>query len=243
MKKPRKHLFMIGHYAVRPLHLGAALLLAVIAVGGIWAIRTLLPTAYDGLEFQNKPVLVNNVPISPEAVELQHAQLSDRLSQLPALRDDPDGEVTKTEVLKAMIDQELLKQRAKEEGIAITAEEARSSFEDLLSHSAWSRDEWKGRLDQNGLTEDQFMTQYQENLAVAKLLESHVPISSVAVSEKEVDHYIEANKVELADLIEEGVVDQFRPAIQRRLMAQTYKAQVEDYLDGLRRQADIDVVP
>jgi peptidyl-prolyl cis-trans isomerase SurA len=96
------------------------------------------------------------------------------------------------DLLTAMIDRKLVRQKIKELNIAISEEEVRQSIEDVKKQNKLSQEALVSALLAQGLSFDQYRAQIKEQLERLRLMSQEVK-SKIQVGEKEVRDYYDAN--------------------------------------------------
>ncbi len=99
----------------------------------------------------------------------------------------------KRDILDAMIDRKLVKQKIKELNIVISEEEIRQSIEDVKRQNKLSQEALTSALLAQGMTFDQYKAQMREQLERLRLMSQEVK-SKIQVSEREIREYYDANK-------------------------------------------------
>jgi peptidyl-prolyl cis-trans isomerase SurA len=97
------------------------------------------------------------------------------------------------EVLDAMIDRKLVRDKIKELNISVSEEEVRQSIEDIKKQNRLSQEALVSALLAQGITFDQYKAQMKEQLERLRLMSQEVK-SKIQVSEREIREYYEANK-------------------------------------------------
>jgi len=119
------------------------------------------------------------------AIVLKEQQKKGDLSQDAAAR-------LKRDLLAAMIDRKLIKQKIKELNIVISEEEIRQSIEDIKRQNKMSQEALTAALLAQGMTFDQYRAQMKEELERVRLMSQEVK-SKIQVGEREIREYYDAN--------------------------------------------------
>jgi peptidyl-prolyl cis-trans isomerase SurA len=98
----------------------------------------------------------------------------------------------KQDLVTALIDRKLIKQKIKELNIVISEEEVRQSIEDVKKQNKLSQEALASALLAQGLTFDQYRAQIKEQLERLRLMSQEVK-SKIQVGEKEIRDYYDAN--------------------------------------------------
>jgi len=98
----------------------------------------------------------------------------------------------RSDVLNALVDRKLIRQKIKELNIVISEEELRQSIEEIKKQNGLSQEALVSALLAQGLTFDQYKAQMKEQLERLRLMGQEVK-SKIQVSEREVREYYDAN--------------------------------------------------
>ena len=98
----------------------------------------------------------------------------------------------KQDLITALIDRKLIKQKIKELNIAVSEEEVRQSIEDVKKQNKLSQEALTSALLAQGMTFDQYRAQIKEQLERLRLMSQEVK-SKIQVGEKEIRDYYDAN--------------------------------------------------
>lgn len=98
----------------------------------------------------------------------------------------------KKDLINAMIDRKLIKQKIKELNIVISEEEVRQSIEEVKKQNKLSQEALTSALLAQGLSFDQYRAQIKEQLERLRLMSQEVK-SKIQVGEKEIRDYYDAN--------------------------------------------------
>lgn len=98
----------------------------------------------------------------------------------------------KQELLSAMIDRKLVRQKVKELNIVISEEEVRQSIEEVKHQNKLSQEALVSALIGQGLSFDQYKSQIREQLERLRLMSQEVK-SKIQVNDREIKEYYEAN--------------------------------------------------
>lgn len=100
--------------------------------------------------------------------------------------------ILKKDLVTALIDRKLIRQKIKELNIVISEEEVRQSIEDVKKQNKLSQEALTSALLAQGLTFDQYRAQIKEQLERLRLMSQEVK-SKIQVGEKEIRDYYDAN--------------------------------------------------
>ena len=97
----------------------------------------------------------------------------------------------KLEVLRTMIDNEIMLQRSEKEGLMATDSEVDTKFTEL--RAPYTQEEFDRSLKQQGLTANDLRTQIRRELSLQKLINKEI-VSHITISDADVTAYYTANK-------------------------------------------------
>lgn len=103
--------------------------------------------------------------------------------------------ITKEMLLNQSIDELLLLQEAKKQGISVTAGELSKVIDDAITQSGLSKEDFEKSLEEQDLTMDFMEDYYRKQLTINELLNKTV-LSKMIISSSEVKEYYENNKNE-----------------------------------------------
>jgi peptidyl-prolyl cis-trans isomerase SurA len=104
----------------------------------------------------------------------------------------------KRDLLAAMIDKKLIKQKIKELNIVISEEEVRQSIEDIKRQNKMSQEALAAALLAQGISFDQYRAQMKEELERIRLMSQEVK-SKIQVGEREIREYYDANSAAFSE--------------------------------------------
>jgi parvulin-like peptidyl-prolyl isomerase len=151
----------------------------------------------------NAAALVNGQAIPLQDFENQVTPAVGYLKQQPGFdANSKEGQAaiaqTRRQVLSWMIDQVLIEQAAKNEGIALSDEQVEAEIARLIGNDAAKFDEW---LKANGLTRDSFKAQLQRELLGAALQEHIVGTLPAIVEQVHARHILLASESEAMNVL------------------------------------------
>ena len=109
----------------------------------------------------------------------------------PEKRSDEQPSIQKLEVLRALIDGQIMLQRAEKEGLIATDTNVEEKLTELKA--PFTQEEFQKRLTAQHMTLDDLKTQLRRNLSVDKLINKEIT-SHISISDKEVEDFYNANK-------------------------------------------------
>ena len=137
-------------------------------------------------------------------------------------------------LLDSMIEQELIKQEAKEKGKNVTEQEIADQIkqvEESMGSQGTTLDE---ALKAQNMTRADLEENFKMNILIEKLLSDRIN-----VTDQEIQTYIDANK----DSFGEGAdIEQIKTLVKQQLQQQKMSEEFQKLVDELRQKADINVV-
>lgn len=97
----------------------------------------------------------------------------------------------KLEVLRTMIDNEIMLQRSEKEGLIATDSEVDTKFTEL--RAPYTQEEFDRSLKQQGITVNDLRTQIRRDLSLQKLINKDI-VSHITITDNDVTEYYKANK-------------------------------------------------
>jgi len=158
----------------------------------------------------NVAATVNDRPITYDEVDrIYQSQLSS-----PGDRTNDDlAQIQKLEVLRSLIENEIMLQRAEKMGLMATDSEVDAKYSELKA--PYTQEEFQKQLNTRKMTMSDLKAQLRRDLSVQKLVNKEIT-SNISVSEKEIAEFYEANKpsfnrvepaIHLAQILVTGVPD------------------------------------
>src|SRR5579875_1306813 len=136
----------------------------------------------------NVAALVNGHAITYAALakqyESQFATPGERAS-------DDQSEIQKLEVLRTLIDGEIMLQRAERQGLMATDADVEAKFTELKA--PYTQEEFQKQLNARKMTAEDLRTQLRRDLSVAKLFNKEIT-SRITITDKDITDFYAANK-------------------------------------------------
>ena len=131
---------------------------------------------------------VNNRPIAYAELDKQfQSQYGAEALKAP----DDQTQATKLQVLLAMINAEIMLQRAEKQSLMASDSEVDAKFNELKA--PYTQEEFQKQLAARKITEQELKTQIRRDLSVQKLINKEIT-SKISISDKDVAVFYEANK-------------------------------------------------
>jgi peptidyl-prolyl cis-trans isomerase SurA len=131
---------------------------------------------------------VNGRSITYDDLEKQY-----QAAQLGSVEKTSDDQVIiqKLEILRVMIDNEIMLQRAEREGLLALDSDVEARFNEM--RTPYTESEFKAQLDSRKMTADDMKAQLRRDLSAQKLLNKQTT-SKISITDKDINEFYEANK-------------------------------------------------
>lgn len=136
----------------------------------------------------NVAATVNNRPIQFSDLEKQYRLQFFSQSDRPS---DDQMLIQKLEVLRSMIDNEIMLQRAEKLGLMAVDSDVEAKFNEMKA--PYTQEEFQKQLDARKLTVEELKAQLRRDLSIQKLFNKEIT-SKITITDKEVADFYEANK-------------------------------------------------
>ena len=136
----------------------------------------------------NIAAAVNNQPITYAELQKQY------LMQFPsptAETSEDQVAIQKLEVLRSMIDGEIMRQRAEKLGLMATDNDVEAKFNEMKA--PYTKEEFQKQLDARKITVDELRAQLRRDMSIQKLLNKEIT-SHISITDKDVSDFYETNK-------------------------------------------------
>ncbi len=206
--------------------------IALILISFIVAYNSIKPTG-KFIYSENLEVSVNGEKITSEDVENIYAKIPDIQKE----------ETTKEEILNDLINQKLLLQEARKNGIEVTEQEVESYLGQLKSFNGLNEDELEEQIKITGFTIDEYRNNLKDAITISKLLNQELDLQKIVVSDSEVESVLNGNG-DLEELLPEDDLEfenALRDRIKQKLILDRQKELVSNYVESLRARAQIEV--
>lgn len=198
------------------------------------------PAATDPVEFTDEEKVeedssvadVNGSEITGDKYNALYPQVKMTLQQEG--QDVSDQDQIKEFTINMLIEQELIKQAAEEEGIEVTEEEVESEFEMMEEQAG---EELTTVLDQFQLSEEDFKAQINDDLITDRYMQEKF---DVEVTDEEVEEYYEQLVGEAGDEI--GELEEVEGPIRQQLTMSKTQEMLQAEVDELKEESDIETL-
>jgi peptidyl-prolyl cis-trans isomerase SurA len=154
----------------------------------VCSFAAVLLTACDRPVSANVAATVNGRPIT--YAELDHA-LTIQFPNAPVKDDKDQTTQMRLEVLRALIDNEILLQRAEKEGLLASDSDVDAKFNELKA--PYTKEEFQRVLQQRKMSETELRSQIRRDLSVQKLMNKEIG-SHISISDADMKSFYNANK-------------------------------------------------
>jgi len=139
----------------------------------------------------NMAASVNGRPITYDDLEKAY-KIQFPTPPTPAMQASEDSmTVGKIEVLRSLIDNEIMLQRAEKLGLIAVASDVEARFNEVKA--PYTQEEFQRQLAARRLTADEFKAQLRKDLSIAKLWNKEIT-SRISITDKDVSDFYNANK-------------------------------------------------
>lgn len=109
----------------------------------------------------------------------------------PAGTSQDETQFRKLELLRVMIDEEIMLQRAEKLSLIATDAEVEAKYNEI--RAPYTQEEFQKQLDAQKLTVDELKAKLRRDLSVEKLMNKEI-ISQISITDKDISEFFEANK-------------------------------------------------
>ena len=131
---------------------------------------------------------VNNQPITYAELDKQYQM---QFPSPAAETSEDQVAIQKLEVLRSMIDGEIMRQRAEKLGLMATDNDVEAKFNEMKA--PYTKEEFQKQLDARKITVDELRAQLRRDLSIQKLLNKEIT-SHISITDKDVSDFYESNK-------------------------------------------------
>jgi parvulin-like peptidyl-prolyl isomerase len=143
----------------------------------------------------------------------------------------PTTNITKQEVADAIVTKNILVVKAEQKNITATDDEINNFIAEQLTQYSISKEEYNQRLEAAGITEEQYKTQLKDQIIIAKLINESIKAEDYAVSDEEVDAFMNAHKEDY-----ESLDSNILTLIKQRIKAQMIEKKKSDLVNKYIKQ-------
>jgi hypothetical protein len=183
---------------------------------------------------ENLELKVNGEQITAKDVEIQY-------KRIPA---ESKGNVTKDQVLEALVDQKLLLQEAGKKGIEAKDEDVDKYLEQTRTFSGLNETALEQQISKSGYTLDEYKSSVKDLLTESKLLNQELDLKNVQASDADVNNFIQKNKDEFQNIFSEGnkteIESMVKNRVKQKLTQEKQQVLVKNYIESLKKNAKIE---
>ncbi len=147
-------------------------------------------TGCDTVDFSKTPSRDAAATVNGESITIQ--DINEQYDRVP---EEYKQFITKEMILNQSIDELLLLQEAKKQGISVTAGELSEIMGNLIAQSGLSKEDFDKTLEEQNLTMEFLEDYYEKQLTINRLLNKTV-LSKIVISSSEIEEYYNNNKNE-----------------------------------------------
>lgn len=151
-------------------------------------------------------------------------------------QDTSDVDMLKDETVSILVEQELIRQDAKENGIEVTEEEAQAEIDTIVEENG--EEALNAMLEQYELTEEEFLAQLIDDLTTVKYIEDQF---EVEVTDEEIEEQYNLLK-EQQESEEIGELAEYEELIRQNISEQKQGQLLESRIAELKEDAEIETL-
>lgn len=197
---------------------------------------------------KNKQVVakVNNESIPESELQVKYDQTLKILSSLSSeteITEEQKSQI-RQDVLNELISIRLIKQYAEENNIEVTSEEIEQEYQ-LVFATSGGEEQFNAQLEKFGITEDQFMTDLENDLIRRKSVENYTDPTLLEVSEDEVKSTYDSllAQSEASEQAEDlPPYEEAREYLLSQLKNQKILQNLESFVGDLKSKAEIEIL-
>lgn len=205
-----------------------------------------LPSSFNPKEKQvvPSPVLSLAETLSSEGeiriggASITQVQVDSAYQELP---DEVKESTTKSDVVDALVAEQLLVQMAGKKGITVSDAEI-SLFVDQVKKKAGMDDaKFSETVKVQGLTMAEYLGKVKDMLLISKFLEDELHLRDVKVSDADVNEFMAKNRDQFAEFYDEGndeLISLLKSRVQQTLVEDKRQELVQEYIAGLTAQVN-----
>ncbi|MFW6282768.1 MAG: SurA N-terminal domain-containing protein [Minisyncoccales bacterium] len=212
--------------------------LILLAIGAIFYFTDIIPK--DSLDLNNeeaeqvdeeeKAALVNGETISKGELEARVKQVN---AQTPGTSSVTDQQ--KKQILQEMVDEELLYQEAKKEGVSADDQTIESEYQNTIEQFE-SEEQFQEALQENDLTEESLKKNIERGIVLNEYIKQIQEDSDVEVTEEEIQNFYDEN---IAGEEEAPELEEVKDQIEQQLLQEQTGQITNQKLEELKETADI----
>lgn len=212
--------------------------LILLAIGAIFYFTDIIPK--DSLDLNNeeaeqvdeeeKAALVNGETISKGELEARVKQVN---AQTPGTSSVTDQQ--KKQILQEMVDEELLYQEAKKEGVSADNQTIESEYQNTIEQFE-SEEQFQEALQENDLTEESLKKNIERGIVLNEYIKQIQEDSDVEVTEEEIQNFYDEN---IAGEEEAPELEEVKDQIEQQLLQEQTGQITNQKLEELKETADI----
>ncbi len=206
------------------------IILGVLAVAAIAVFIIFSNTGGTNQQNVNQQVNPNKVLATVEGAEITQAEVNS-IKQ----RAGPRQNVSDQQALESAINQEVLYQKAKQEGFVPTNREVKQRVNESLQQQGQTLQQLKQRLQSQGTSFEDQLSNYKRQLAVQSYLQDALDIKNVTDQEAR-NFYQQYNQTSQQPI---PPYEQIKPQIVSRLEQQKRQQAIQSLIEQLKPQFDI----
>ena len=190
----------------------------------------------DRLSSQEFIAQVNGEGVQTALFDLRFAQIADSYKAQGTTLEGESKETVKQEILQDMINEILLVQYGKEQGIIAEEEAIDSEYQRIVSQFPGEEKEFQQNLAAKGITLENIRRTISQDLIIQKVIEQQTAQNSVEVSEQEIQQTYDEAKTQNTEV---PPFEEAKPQIENFLRQQKIGQIINALVAQLREKANI----
>jgi parvulin-like peptidyl-prolyl isomerase len=215
------------------------IIVGIVIIAGAWYFMSSSePLSNEPANTEGAAAIVNGEEIARTQFETFKSQvIAQQGLDAAALDRDAENQL-ETQIVDELISQTLLRQAVDASGVVATQEDVDAQIE-ATAIQLGGEEAFNEALVAEGLSEEEFRTQISAELAVQMYLEQELSLSSITVTDEEVEAaYVQAS----AQSENVPPLEDVRPQIEQSIIQQKQQPLLAELIDRLRTEADIEIL-
>lgn len=221
--------------------LGVLIILALAAAGAYmyWNQDATQPNGEDN---GSAVAIVNGKEISQAEYDRSVTQIeSAYTAQGVDISDANASASVRDQALSTLVNRMLINEAAVEAGITVDDGEVETEVQNTLT-TIGGEEGLATVLAQSGMSEDEFRADLRTDILINKYLEMELGVSSLTVSEEEIETAYNTASAEAVDTEEIPPLEEVRELISDQLLAEKQQQVINTELERLRQEAEIEIL-
>jgi len=163
---------------------------------------------------------------------------SEEVTSMQQAYEQQGQQISEEDALEQLINQEILSQKAQQEGFNLTDEEAEAEIEALLGQQGMTLKEYKDQLEQQGMSYEEQLQNFKEQLVIQNYQDEALEGEDFNVTDEEAEDYYELYKQQ--DPENTPAYEDIKDQIIDYLQQQKRQEAINSLVQELKEDANID---